>query len=204
MSQPLVRSDDDGAYIVLKSFIYRPSTPFTEAAVGEKVSVTSKGLVTVLRYDDEHDRIIDKTEQWVAGESVADYKESKAEEKLWPEWNDFLGNSYKPGDYVVYASTWGSSTQLTFAQIVRINRFDSYGNQIEQYNYETRQREPGATLTVRALDTSKGSRWASKGITTVHDPAKVVRIDGSYMEKFAQLETELVDAEVERIKEKYA
>lgn len=49
---------------------------------------------------------------------------------VWPEWVDELGNTYRPGDIVAIAIINGRSPQMIIARVDRINRVNSYGEEI--------------------------------------------------------------------------
>ena len=52
------------------------------------------------------------------------------EDMVWPEWTDELGNTYRPGDIVAIAIINGRSPQMLIARVDRINRVNSYGEEI--------------------------------------------------------------------------
>lgn len=52
------------------------------------------------------------------------------EDMVWPEWTDELGNTYRPGDIVAIAIINGRSPQMIIARVDRINRVNSYGEEI--------------------------------------------------------------------------
>jgi hypothetical protein len=194
----LIREDDLGPYIVMKGTIYRP--PFISLAVAGTKTLTTTNTGRVRYSDangDEHEEI------WDPGETLKEYKEAKSLERQWPEWEDFLGNTYKAGDYVIYAAQYGQSACLKFAQVVRINKCDSAGVAYKRYDLNQGKHVPGASVTLIPIERSKGSLWSDR-TTTILDTTKIVKMEGTYMQKFEALETELVDAELERIKEKYS
>lgn len=52
------------------------------------------------------------------------------EDMVWPEWVDELGNTYRPGDIVAIAIINGRSPQMIIAKVDRINKVNSYGEEI--------------------------------------------------------------------------
>lgn len=52
------------------------------------------------------------------------------EDMIWPEWTDELGNTYRPGDIVAIAIINGRSPQMIVAKVDRINKVNSYGEEI--------------------------------------------------------------------------
>lgn len=50
-----------------------------------------------------------------------------------PEWTDCLGQTYKPGDAVAYASISGKSPQLVIGEVVSIHSHDSKGNRYRNF-----------------------------------------------------------------------
>lgn len=52
------------------------------------------------------------------------------EDMTWTEWTDELGNTYKPGDIVAIAIINGRSPQMIIAKVDRINKVNSYGEEI--------------------------------------------------------------------------
>lgn len=57
----------------------------------------------------------------------------KAEEgtpKTWNVWQDVLGNEFRVGDIIAVATINGKSPQLVIAEVERINRVNSYGEEI--------------------------------------------------------------------------
>ncbi len=63
------------------------------------------------------------------------------EDMVWPEWTDELGNTYKPGDIVAIAIINGRSPQMIIARVDRINRVNSYGEELFR-NKEFKLDEP--------------------------------------------------------------
>lgn len=69
------------------------------------------------------------------------------ESKIWDEWTDVLGNTYKPGDIVAVATISSKSPQLVIARVERINRLNGSGEEIttrKWFDHETpiqRERE---------------------------------------------------------------
>lgn len=61
----------------------------------------------------------------------------------WPEWTDKLGQTFRPGDFVAYASVNGRSPQMVFARVLEIRRRDSSGDEItERVQYKTGRKVP--------------------------------------------------------------
>lgn len=52
------------------------------------------------------------------------------EDMIWPEWTDALGNTYRPGDIIAVAVVNGRSPQMVIARVDRINKVNSYGEEI--------------------------------------------------------------------------
>ena len=52
------------------------------------------------------------------------------EDMVWSEWTDELGNTYRPGDIVAIAIINGRSPQMIIARVDRINKVNSYGEEI--------------------------------------------------------------------------
>lgn len=82
-------------------------------------------------------------------------------------WTDFLGQTYGPGDFVVYSSPLGRGNQLTLGRVVSINSENSKGEPLldRQYNYKTKEYEetPFATVTIQPLvDSRRGSRGGKR------------------------------------------
>ena len=138
-------------------------------------------------------------------------------EKTWPEWTDFLGNTFRPGDYVVYASARGSRSFLTFAQVVRINRVNSSGKEILKVvrtyrdpstNKVEREYAPDCTVTLRRVDSARDGTWVrnqyDKRLVTIQDVAVLVKVESHYMKRFEEIETAEVEKAVADIKSRYA
>lgn len=129
-------------------------------------------------------------------------------EKTWPEWTDFLGNTYRPGDYVVYAHGFGrSGARLVFAEVVRINRVNSRRQEIFTTEVTrgpsgvVRTQVPSCTVTVRPIEGGRRKYWTvtteefvDDKLKTLQEPANIIRVDNHYMARFQEIE----DAEVEK------
>lgn len=49
---------------------------------------------------------------------------------IWYEWTDILGQTYRPGDYVIYAGLSGRHADLTVGKVDKINRYRANGQEI--------------------------------------------------------------------------
>lgn len=87
--------------------------------------------------------------------------------RTWPEWTDILGQTYRPGDHVVYAMISGRSPQLVFAKVERINRVNSKRQEITDEVWDTPDRRharnagrvtiPSCTVSVWPVIDARGS-----------------------------------------------
>lgn len=76
----------------------------------------------------------------------------------WPEWEDKLGNKYKPGDKVAYATLWGKAAYLSFGKIVKINKCNSKGEPHEIVSLDNG--DPNAHERVREVSRQRPT-WGS-------------------------------------------
>lgn len=53
-----------------------------------------------------------------------------SKQETWDEWEDCMGNSFRPGDLVAIATVSGRSPQLVVAEVIRINKTDAKGTPI--------------------------------------------------------------------------
>lgn len=119
--------------------------------------------------------------------------------KTWDEWTDVLGQTYRPGDYVAYASVNGRSPQLVIAEVIRINRVDSKGHlHLERVGYLRYHREmkwpggenrpvtqqmpiyaPSCSVTVRPVIDARGFYRSGRraGTVTLKIPQNVIKVD---------------------------
>lgn len=114
----------------------------------------------------------------------------------WPEWVDKLGQTYRPGDFVAYASINGRSPQMVFARVLEIRRRDSKGalitvdvryktgNRIERPNGggmmdEWRVRkDPYCKVKVQPIEDARSFyRSADAKAVTLSIPENIIRIE---------------------------
>jgi hypothetical protein len=78
---------------------------------------------------------------------------------VWYEWTDILGQTYRPGDYVVYAGVSSQASVLHVGKVDRINRYKADGSPIltqGPWNNTTKTWDPGVpSATVRVIPLSK-------------------------------------------------
>lgn len=112
-------------------------------------------------------------------------------DKEWVSWVDVLGNVIYPGDYIAVSTINGRSPQMVIAQVVRINRLNSRGEEITDrkffeydepiekpragggtYSARGEYRDvPSCTITAKPLIDARGfTRWSSRN----GEPAKAV------------------------------
>lgn len=88
----------------------------------------------------------------------------------WYEWTDPLGQTYRPGDYVVYAGVSGQSARLDVGRVERINRYKVNGDEIldsGHYDYITKTRtlgKPSATVRVVPLRKRDDGTWTDRKV----------------------------------------
>lgn len=56
-------------------------------------------------------------------------------DKTWDQWEDALGNTYKPGDIIAIATISGKSPQMVIARVERINRVNGSGEKITTHKW---------------------------------------------------------------------
>lgn len=104
--------------------------------------------------------------------------------KTWESWTDMLGQTYKAGDLVVYASINGRSPNMVFAKVDQINRVNSKNEDIvvTEYHYDpkTKQRwhteKPSCTVRVIPLESGRGfTRWSDRKVT-LSIPGNIVKV----------------------------
>lgn len=125
------------------------------------------------------------------------------------EWTDFLGNVYRPGDFVVWPKAYGSGVQMAFGQVVSINRFNSSKEELLD-----RDGNPRPTITLQPLEwgRSRVSKWqqTKKGNirkVTVSDHRNVVKVDGGVYTQFEKIQEQhlgTVEEQIARLREQYA
>jgi hypothetical protein len=108
--------------------------------------------------------------------------------KEWPEWEDKLGQTYKPGDTVAVATTSGKSPTLKIGVVRRINRLNSSGEEIGR---SRRVKDPTTGNWTTTVDPScsvtiafEGGRWYSQNnnpdqehLHTYQYPDNIVKIN---------------------------
>jgi hypothetical protein len=82
----------------------------------------------------------------------------KFEDAEWDEWTDRLGQTYTVGDIVSVATISGKSPQLVVAEVLRINRKNSRGEEIGEWYYDgqVRTRRPSCTVSALPLLDARG------------------------------------------------
>ena len=114
----------------------------------------------------------------------------------WPEWTDFLGNVYRPGDHVVYATCSSSSANLTFARALKINRLDKDGEPIMTSKYDRTLRMqirdiPHCTVTLQPLEDSRMSwRDSNAKKVTIQNIDNIVKVESSYITAFEAIKAQ--------------
>lgn len=98
-------------------------------------------------------------------------------EETWPEWTDFLGQTYRPGDHVVYATCSNSSARLTFARVLRINRVDSKGEPIMSGWRDNRK--PSCTVTLQPIE-GTGYRSETPKKVNISSISNIIKVDNPY------------------------
>ncbi len=101
-------------------------------------------------------------------------------DKTWPYWTDCLGNIIYSGDYIAVATINGRSPQLVIAQVERINRLNSRGEEITEGVRENGKwvTVPSCSITARPFkDARDFKRWADKPrAVTYQIPANCIKI----------------------------
>lgn len=105
-------------------------------------------------------------------------------DKEWPHWTDILGNLIYPGDFIAVATINGRSPQMVIAQVERINRLNSRGEEITDWVMESGRRRtvPSCSITARPIKDARNFwRWSKKGekarAVTYQIPANIIRIE---------------------------
>ena len=86
-------------------------------------------------------------------------------DKEWPHWTDVAGNLIYPGDVVAVATINGRSPQLVIAQVERINRLNSRGEEITESIREMGKWKsvPSCSITAKPILDARGFvRWGTK------------------------------------------
>lgn len=116
------------------------------------------------------------------------------EEKEWPSWTDMLGQEYRPGDFVVYATISGRSPVMNYGKVDRINRINSRGETIRGngrwFVSDTEkdangrpirkyvEGDPSCTVTIVPLENGRNFyRWSDRK-TTIQIPGNIVKVVG--------------------------
>lgn len=114
-------------------------------------------------------------------------------DKEWPSWTDPLGATYAPGDLIAYAAVSGSSADMRFGYVVRINSVNSSGQPITRSYYDNETKEhktvPSATVTLVEVEPStglpkKGYSWNTTKsgrarLKTIHNIGNVVAVSST-------------------------
>lgn len=111
-------------------------------------------------------------------------------DKTWPHWTDALGNIIYPGDTVAVATINGRSPQQVIAQVVRINRLNSKGEEIVDSKRVKDAdgkwvyiNEPSCSITAIPLIDARGFlRWSSRDgapakAVTYQLPRNVIKVE---------------------------
>lgn len=122
-------------------------------------------------------------------------------DKEWPFWTDILGNLIYPGDFVCVATINGRSPQQVIAQVERINRLNSRGEEItggvrENGKWKT---VPSCSITARPImDARNFMRWSTnKWNGTSHDKVKPRAVTYQIPENVLRIEFPAVPAKEE-------
>lgn len=120
---------------------------------------------------------------------------SEDTDKTWPFWTDVLGNLIYPGDYVAISTINGRSPQLVIAQVERINRVNSRGEEITSAVREMGKwkNAPSCSITARPIiDARDFTRWGNyfnpntkTRAVTYQIPANIIRIELPKIEEAA-------------------
>ncbi len=104
--------------------------------------------------------------------------------KTWDSWTDMLGQTYSPGDLVVYASISGRSPHMVFAKVDQINRVNSKNEDVvvTHYHYDAKTKKrwttttPSCTVRVIPLESGRGfHRWSDRKVT-LSIPGNIVKV----------------------------
>lgn len=99
-------------------------------------------------------------------------------DKTWPFWTDILGNTIYPGDFIAVSTINGRSPQLVIAQVERINRLNSRGEEITAAARENGKwkNAPSCSITARpVMDARNFMRWSTwKGNSNAKDKPRAV------------------------------
>ena len=105
-------------------------------------------------------------------------------DKTWDHWTDKLGNIIYPGDIVAVSTINGRSPQMVIAQVERINRLNSRGEEITEGIREKGKwtTVPSCSITARPILDARGFwRWSTKKdqqarAVTYQIPANIIKI----------------------------
>lgn len=105
-------------------------------------------------------------------------------DKTWPHWADALGNLIYPGDTIAIATINGRSPQLVIAEVERINRLNSRGEEITESIREMGKWKsvPSCSITAKPIMDARGFvRWGTKDTkvrsVTYQIPANIIKIN---------------------------
>lgn len=116
-------------------------------------------------------------------------------DKTWPHWIDRLGNMIFPGDVVAISTINGRSPQMVIAEVERINRLNSRGEEITESVREMGKWKsvPSCSITARPIIDARGfvrwGNWNKKDsesktrAVTYQIPANVIKINYPRLEE---------------------